>query len=157
MSRPVAVTPQIAFGNSRKPSSIANSTLRAIGGVAPKPPPCSSHTLSRSPVEQPFVRVAQQPVQRAGLDDLVLERRAFLVDGLDRLLEQRRRVHVRRLLGIAALGIVEVGRAGGDAEQILLRLEVQQAEPLGVGGPDELPRRRIAAHADAVGRLDQDR
>ena len=44
---PGAVTPQIAFGNSRRPSSIANSTLRAIGGVAPKPPPCSSQTLSR--------------------------------------------------------------------------------------------------------------
>src|SRR5690349_8210258 len=95
-------------------------------------------------------------MQRAGLGDLVLERGAFLVDRLDRLLQQRRRVHVRHFLRITALWVVEVRRASGDAEQVLLRLEVEQPETLFVGRPDELARRGIAAYADAVRRLDQD-
>src|SRR5690606_8439812 len=108
-------------------------------------------------VEQPFVRVTQQPVQRARFRDFVLERGSFRVDRLDRLLQQRRRVHVRHLLGIPALGVVEVRGARGDPKQVLLRLEVEETEPLFVGRPDELAGRGIAPHPDAVRRLDQDR
>src|SRR5690606_26367722 len=43
----------------------------------------------------------------------------------------------------------------GNAEKVLLRLDLQQAEPLAVARPDELPRRRVPAHSDAVGSLDQ--
>src|SRR5690606_836585 len=71
--------------------------------------------------------------------------------------QQLRRVHVGRFLGIAAFRVVEVGRAAGDAEQVLLRLDLEQTEPLAVARPDELTRRRVAAHADTVGGLDQDR
>ena len=53
--------------------------------------------------------------------------------------------------------MIEVGRAAGDAEEILAWLEFEQTEPLGVGWPDELPGCRIAPYADSVGGLDQDR
>src|SRR3569833_1156877 len=107
-------------------------------------------------VEESLIGIAQQPVQRAGFDDFVLESGALLVNLLDRLPEQRRRIHVRRFFWIASLRVIEVRRSRGNAEQILLRLEGQQTEALGIRGPDELSRLGIATDSDAIGCLNQD-
>ena len=50
----------------------------------------------------------------------------------------------------------EVGRAGGDAEEVGGRVELDEREPLLVGRPDRLAGHRIAADADPIRRLDQD-
>src|SRR4029078_1709086 len=83
-------------------------------------------------IEESFIGVPQEPMERARLDDFVLERRIHLVDSFDVLLEQRRRVHVRRLFGIATLGVVEIGRTSGNPKQVLPRLEIEKAESLAV-------------------------
>ncbi len=96
-------------------------------------------------------------MQGGGLHHLVLQGRAHGVDGLDRLAEQLGAVHIRGLLRIPAFGVVEIRRAGGDAEQVLARLEGEQAEALLVRGPEELAGLGIAPDTDAVGGLDQHR
>lgn len=107
-------------------------------------------------VEETLTRVTRQPVQRAGLDDFVFQRRALRINRLDGLPQQRRGIHIRHFFRITTLRIVEIRRAAGDAEQILRWIQVEKTEALLVGGPDELAGRGIPPHADAVGGLDQD-
>src|SRR5690606_28395389 len=107
-------------------------------------------------VEEALVRVAGEPGDDVHVDDLVLEGRPLVVGRLDRLLEVLGRVDVRRFGRVAAFGVPEVGGAGGDAVEVRGRVEVDQREALLVGGPDELPGRRVAPDTDPVRGLQED-
>jgi hypothetical protein len=79
MSRPVAVTPQIADGKQSEAlvdieQHIAGDRRCGAEAAAVQQP----HVVA-VPIEQPLLGVAEQPMERTGLDDFVLERRSLVV------------------------------------------------------------------------------